>query len=58
MTIEDPAKFTRPWTVEVPLTRLDQEFYEYACHEGNYGVIHTLSSARAEERAAEAGTKR
>jgi hypothetical protein len=57
MTIEDPAKFTRPWTVEVPLTKLDQEFYEYACHEGNYGVIHTLSSARAEEQAA-AGGKR
>ena len=52
LTIEDPAKFTRPWTVEVPLTLLDQPFLEYACHEGNYGVIHTLSGARAREREA------
>lgn len=52
MTIEDPAKFTRPWTVEVPLSKLDQPFLEYACHEGNYGVIHTLSGARAREKEA------
>jgi hypothetical protein len=51
MTIEDPAKFTRPWTAEVPLTRLDQPFFEYACHEGNYGVIQTLSGERAQEAA-------
>ena len=50
LTIEDPAKFTKPWTVEVPLTKLDQPFLEYACHEGNYGVIHTLSGARSQER--------
>jgi len=52
LTIEDPVKFTRPWTVEVPLTLLDQPFLEYACHEGNYGVIHTLSGARAREQKA------
>ena len=52
LTVEDPARFTRPWTVEVPLSRLDQPFLEYACHEGNYGVIHTLSGARAREREA------
>ena len=34
LTVEDPAKFTAPLTVEVPLTRLDQPFLEYACHEG------------------------
>ena len=52
LTVEDPAKFTRPWTAEVPLTLLDQPFLEYACHEGNYAVIHTLSGARAQEQAA------
>ena len=52
LTVEDPAKFTRPWAVEVPLTKLDQPFLEYACHEGNYGIIHTLSGARARERKA------
>ena len=55
LTVEDPAKFTAPWTVEVPLTRLDQPFLEYACHEGNYGVIHTLSGARALEAEAAGG---
>ena len=55
LTVEDPAKFTAPWTVEVPLTKLDQPFLEYACHEGNYGVIHTLSGARAREAEAGAG---
>lgn len=55
LTIEDPAKFTRPWTVEVPLTRLDQYRFEYACHEGNYGIVNTLSAARnLEEAQAEA----
>lgn len=51
MTIEDPVKFTQPWTAEVPLTKLDQPFFEYACHEGNYGIIHTLSGERAQENA-------
>jgi hypothetical protein len=57
MTIEDPAKFTRPWTVEVPLTKLDQPFFEYACHEGNYGIIHTLSGERAQESGAAGKTE-
>ena len=57
MTIEDPAKFTMPWTVEVPLSELDQPFLEYACHEGNYGIIHTLSGARAREQEAADTTK-
>jgi hypothetical protein len=26
--------------------------YEYACHEGNYGMANLLSGARAEEKAA------
>ncbi len=27
------------------------EIYEYACHEGNYGLANVLSAARAQERA-------
>ena len=57
LTIEDPAKFTRPWTISNPLTT-DQAsrgvtqgpLYEYACHEGNYSLQNVLSGARAEER--------
>ena len=32
--------------------------FEYACHEGNYGMTNLLSGARAEEKAAAEGKKR
>ena len=49
-TIEDPAIWTRPWTVSLPF-RLQPDYgmFEYACHEGNYGMRNILSGARAEE---------
>ena len=51
-TIEDPVIYTRPWTVTMPLNRSDDyRIYEYACHEGNYGLPNSLSGARFEERA-------
>lgn len=51
-TIEDRNKYTRSWTVKVPLERDDAyQFYEYACHEGNHAVEHVLRGARATERA-------
>jgi hypothetical protein len=31
--------------------RSDGAIFEYACHEGNYGMTGILSSARAEEKA-------
>ena len=45
-TLEDPRAFTRPWTLGIPLIR-DNGYviYEYACHEGNYGLEHILSAA-------------
>jgi hypothetical protein len=50
-TIEDPDTWTRPWTFTMPLTRDDtQPVFEYGCHEGNLGLEHILSAARAEER--------
>ena len=51
-TIDDPASFTRPWTVVLPMTRGEAPMFEYACHEGNYGLVNILSIARAEEEAA------
>jgi hypothetical protein len=37
----------------MPLNRADDyRIYEYACHEGNYGLANSLSGSRAEERAA------
>ena len=55
VTIEDPDVYTAPWTVSMPLHR-DGEYqmYEYACHEGNYGLANSLSAGRAEERDAQA----
>ena len=51
-TVDDPTTWTRPWTGEQFLTRIGTPIYEYACHEGNHGIVGILSGARAEERAA------
>ena len=53
-TVEDPATYTRPWTASLAMKPLDGEMYEFACHEGNYGMVGILSGARADETAAEA----
>jgi len=56
--IEDPTAFTRPWSAEVPLKAAAGPIYEYACHEGNYGMMGLLAGARAEEaKAAKASGK-
>ena len=56
VTIEDPDVYTAPWKVAMPLNRdATYELYEYACHEGNYGLENSLSGGRAEDRAAAAG---
>ena len=52
-TVDDPTTWTRPWTVAFPMVKTDGPIYEYACHEGNYGLVGILSGARAEERLAE-----
>jgi hypothetical protein len=51
-TVEDPETFTAPFTGELPFNRLNEQVYEYACHEGNYGLEGVLSGARAQEREA------
>jgi hypothetical protein len=50
VTIDDPVMWTRPWTMRFPLTR-DPGYgmFEYACHEGNYGLRNILSASRAED---------
>jgi hypothetical protein len=52
VTITDPTTFTRPWTIAVPYVVTGEEMFEYACHEGNYGMAGILSGAREEEAAA------
>jgi hypothetical protein len=58
VTVNDPATWARPWTFAMMLTKKDasQRPFEYACHEGNYGLRNILSAARAEEAAVRAGT--
>ena len=45
-TFDDPNNFTRPWTAAIPMRRTDGPLYEYACHEGNYGLEGILGGAR------------
>ncbi len=47
-TVEDPEKYSRPWTVENSF-RPQKALYEYACHEGNYGLPGILMGKRLEE---------
>ena len=55
-TIDDPNTFTDKITVIVPMTKVAGQIYEYACHEGNYGMFNILRGERMEEsRAAENG---
>ena len=47
-TVNDPATFTRPFTARL-LMKKGEALFEYACHEGNYGLYNILSGARAKE---------
>ena len=52
VTVIDPSTFTKQWTVAIPYVDTGEDMFEYACHEGNYGMEGILSGAREEERAA------
>jgi len=56
-TVDDPSTWERPWTVEIPVTKSQGQLFEYACHEGNYGMEGALKGARVEEKAAEQARK-
>jgi hypothetical protein len=51
-TADDPATWAKPWSAEVPMTKIQGPIFEYACHEGNYGMRNNLSGARADEKQA------
>ena len=48
-TVDDPTAFVRPWTAEYPLLRQAGMLFEYACHEGNAGLVGILKAARLDE---------
>jgi hypothetical protein len=51
-TMEDPSTFVAPFGGELPFNRLDEQVYEYGCHEGNYAMSNMLNGERAKEREA------
>ncbi len=55
LTIDDPGAWTKPWTAMIPLRSSKKGVFEYACHEGNYGLEDILEGARREDQANAAG---
>ena len=52
-TLTDPTEYHSAWTASIPMADLGGPLYEYACHEGNYGLENILAGARAAEQATE-----
>ncbi len=53
-TVTDASVYSQPWTGSLPLTSTEGPLFEYACHEGNYGLYNILAGARVEEARAQA----
>jgi hypothetical protein len=51
-TVDDPKTYTRPWTAMIVMTPAPGLVFEFACHEGNHGIVGILSGHRAQEKAA------
>jgi hypothetical protein len=49
-TVDDPTTFSKPWTGIIPMFKASGPLFEYACHEGNYGLEGILRGARVEEK--------
>jgi len=52
VTFIDPATWIAPWTAALDMKRRpdDAGVFEYACHEGNYGLEHMLRTSRLYDR--------
>jgi hypothetical protein len=57
-TVDNPTAFSARWTATFPMAKTEEHIYEYACHEGNYGLQNMLTSARYAEKAAEEAAKK
>ena len=58
ITIDDPATWTKPWSLMIPLRRTSEMMYEYACHEGNIAMTGMLKGARQQEADEAAAAKK
>lgn len=54
-TVDDPAVYASSWTGELPMRAVEDQIYEYACHEGNHALPGILAGARRQELDAELG---
>ena len=45
-TVTDPNTWESPWSARLPMRRITDPIYEYACHEGNHGLIGILAGWR------------
>ena len=50
-TVNDPTIWSSPWTAQHPMKRNPEPMFEFACHEGNYGMHGILAGSRAQEAA-------
>jgi hypothetical protein len=44
LTFEDETVWVQPWTIAISMRPTEGGFYEYACHEGNYGLRNILEN--------------
>lgn len=51
--VDDPSQYTGLWKGEMPLSAGKGGLFEYACHEGNYGLKDILQGAREKEKRGE-----
>jgi hypothetical protein len=56
-TVDDPATWTSAWSAEIPMIATRGPLFEYACHEGNYGMPNILGGARFAEKEAAQGKR-
>ena len=56
-TVDDPTIWTSAWTAQHPMKLNPDPLYEFACHEGNYGLEGILAGSRAEEAEAMAASR-
>jgi hypothetical protein len=59
VTLEDATTWLRPWTYSYPMTINDTKpIFEYACHEGNFGMANLLSAGRLADKQGGFGTEK
>jgi hypothetical protein len=58
VTVADPTTWVTPWTALIRLKQMPTKIYEYACHEGNHGIVGILEVARAGEKSADDAARR